>query len=124
LHYRATPHSAESLIRAARPLSDRWPELRLLEGQCVLELVPARASKGTVLRQLMLHPPFAGRVPVMAGDDVTDEDAFVAALALGGFGIAVGPRPSAAARYRLADCAALNAWLRGLAYPTPENVDA
>jgi trehalose 6-phosphate phosphatase len=124
LHYRATPHSAESLIRALRPLADRWPELRLLEGQCVLELLPARASKGAALRQLMARPPFAGRVPVVAGDDVTDEDAFVAALGLGGFGIAVGPRPSVAARFHLADTAALNSWLRGLAYPAAEQVDA
>lgn len=124
LHYRAAPSSAERLTQEVRRLAEQWPQLRLLEGRCVLELLPTDAGKGRALRALMARPPFAGRVPVAAGDDVTDEDAFIAARALGGFGVAVGPRPSAAASYRLADSAALNAWLRGLASPTAERIDA
>jgi trehalose 6-phosphate phosphatase len=63
----------------------------------------------------MQQSNFSGRVPVAIGDDVTDEDAFVAAASLGGFGIAVGPRPSNAARFRMADTHAVNAWLASLA---------
>jgi len=55
-------------------------------------------------------PPFAGRRPVMLGDDTTDEDAIAAALALGGIGVKVGPGPSAA-RLRAPDPAAVRAWI-------------
>ena len=34
-------------------------------------------------------PPFAGRLPVFVGDDVTDEDGIAAAKALGGVGVRV-----------------------------------
>ena len=53
---------------------------------------------------------FAGRVPVMVGDDTTDEDAFIAAAGLGGYAIKVGDGESAAA-YRLADPQAVADWI-------------
>lgn len=124
LHYRRSPELADRLTAAVRELSANLAALRLLEGQCVFELVACGDSKGRALRRLMQRPPFAGRVPVALGDDVTDEDAFVAAAALGGFGIGVGPRPSVAARHRLLDVAACNAWLRGLAESPVEVADA
>ena len=55
-------------------------------------------------------PPFAGRRPVFVGDDVTDEDGFAAAAALGGFGIRIGPGETAA-RYTMPGVRALLAWL-------------
>jgi trehalose 6-phosphate phosphatase len=124
LHYRDAPHFAERLTEEVRRGAERWPELRLLEGRCVLEFIPLHASKAHALRALMQAPPFAGRLPVVAGDDVTDEDAFVAAAALGGFGIAVGSRRSPAARYRLHDPDALDGWLRGLAFSPEEPTHA
>jgi trehalose 6-phosphate phosphatase len=121
LHYRRAPQLALRLTHALRVAAERCTELRLIEGQCVLEMVGRHDSKGTALRRLMRDAPFAGRVPVAIGDDVTDEDAFVAATALGGFGVGVGVRASVAARHRLADSAACNAWLRVLAL-TPREV--
>jgi trehalose 6-phosphate phosphatase len=47
----------------------------------------------------------------MVGDDLTDEHAFEAAAALGGFGVLVGPVRATAARYRLEDVEAVGAWL-------------
>ena len=38
----------------------------------------------------MTHAPFAGRMPVFIGDDVTDESVFAVLPALGGKGYAVG----------------------------------
>jgi trehalose 6-phosphate phosphatase len=40
----------------------------------------------------MKCPPFAGRVPVFIGDDVTDESVFAVLPALGGKGFSVGRR--------------------------------
>ena len=124
LHYRRCPQLAESLIAAVRSHASRLFEVRLLEGKDVLEFVPRGASKGAALRGFMLQPPFRGRIPVAVGDDVTDEDAFIAASALSGFGVAVGARPSQAARYRLSDCFAVNAWLDALATAPTEFRDA
>lgn len=115
LHYRRCPWLADSMVAAVRSIAGRLFEVRLMEGKEVLEFVPRNAGKGGVLRSLMEQPPFRGRIPVAAGDDVTDEDAFIAASALGGFGVAVGSGPSRAARYRLSDCFAVNAWLDNLA---------
>jgi trehalose 6-phosphate phosphatase len=59
---------------------------------------------------MLRHPAFAGRLPVFAGDDVTDEDGFAAVRELGGFGVKVGPGASTAA-HRVPDVAALVEWL-------------
>ena len=64
----------------------------------VVEVKPAGAHKGTALRRLMGVPPFAGRRPVMLGDDTTDEDAMHAALELGGTAVKVGLGESVAPR--------------------------
>ena len=76
----------------------------------VVEVKPAAAHKGTALRRLAAAPPFAGRRPLMLGDDTTDEDAIAAAQDLGGIGVKVGPGPTAA-RLRALDPAAVRAWL-------------
>ena len=76
----------------------------------VVEVKPAAAHKGAALRRLAAAPPFAGRRPVMLGDDTTDEDAIAAAQDLGGLAVKVGPGPTAA-RLRAPDPAAVRAWL-------------
>ena len=60
----------------------------------------------------MAEPGFTGARPVVVGDDITDEDAFEAAVRLGGDGILVGPPRPSAARWRLDDVAAVSRWLR------------
>ena len=70
------------------------------------ELRPTGANKGTAVRTLLDRPPFAGRVPLFIGDDVTDEDAISAARQLGGFGFRVAPT--------FGDAAGVRAWLRSL----------
>jgi trehalose 6-phosphate phosphatase len=64
---------------------------------------------------MMAEPTFAGARPLFVGDDLTDEDAFVAAAELGGGGILVGPPRETAARWRLDGVAAVAAWLEGAA---------
>lgn len=82
-----------------------------MRGKMVVELLPPDAAKGDALRDFMKVAPFAERTPVMVGDDVTDESAFEAANALGGFSILVGHVRETAARHRLESVAAVRAWL-------------
>ncbi|WP_257389558.1 trehalose-phosphatase, partial [Tahibacter caeni] len=114
LHYRAAAGRAECLRTAVMPLLPAHPALRLLQGVFVYEFAARGRDKGTALTAQMQRAPFAGRVPVAVGDDVTDEDAFAAAAALQGFGVAVGPRVSASARFGLADADAVEEWIAGL----------
>lgn len=115
LHYRQRPELGEPLARAARALAADAHGLRLLHGNHVVELLPRAVSKGDALRSVMQHPDFAGRTPVAVGDDVTDEEAFVAAQALDGFGVQVGDREPSRARYRLPCVVLANSWLDALA---------
>jgi len=57
--------------------------------------------------------PFQGRVPIMVGDDTTDEDAMMSAISLGGFGIKVGVGKTCA-KHRFDDPAAVWKWLEGI----------
>jgi trehalose 6-phosphate phosphatase len=56
----------------------------------VLEVKRPNVNKGDGVRELMRHPPFAGRMPVFVGDDVTDESVFAVLPGLGGKGFSVG----------------------------------
>lgn len=110
LHWRRAPHREAALRElAARTLQELGSDFRLLEGDCVVEVVPRTANKGDAVRAFMGEPPFRGRRPVFIGDDLTDLPGFSAARDAGGFGIAVGPR--VAADYHFADVEAVRAWL-------------
>ena len=109
LHYRQAPERAEECIAAMREIVT-GPEFELLRGHAVIEARPRGADKGAALRALAANPPFAGRAPVFVGDDVTDEDGFLVALDLGGYGVKVGAGPTAA-RYRIAAVEAVRGWL-------------
>ncbi|GIW43277.1 MAG: trehalose 6-phosphate phosphatase [Candidatus Binatia bacterium] len=85
--------------------------LEILEGHCVIEFRPRGVNKGTaVLNLLQAYNPEC--LPVYAGDDRTDEDAF-RALAGRGITIRVGPcNEPTAAEYILPDPTALVAFLK------------
>ncbi|HYD28507.1 trehalose-phosphatase [Brevundimonas sp.] len=113
LHFRGAQAEADPAMALARRLAERTG-LTLQAGNLVVELKTPGTSKGTALTDFMQEPPFAGAVPVMLGDDLTDEDGFRAAAALGGFGVLVGPVRESAARYGLPDVAAVLAWLNAV----------
>ena len=118
LHYRGAPEAEASCRALAQRLASE-AGLSLQAGKMVVELRLAGADKGTALDAFMARPPMRGTQPVFIGDDLTDEDAFVAAARAGGHGISVGvPRPSAA-RYRLPDVRATRAWLEAAADALP-----
>ena len=110
LHYRNAEALAPLCHTLMNELARTLPGMELLHGKCVLELKPAGPSKGRALQDLMRLPRFAGRTPLMIGDDVTDESAFVAVQHLGGLGVKVGPG-SSNAQGRIATPARVREWL-------------
>lgn len=110
LHYRAAPEAEAECLAAAEAARAAGEGLTTQAGKMVVEVKPLGADKGAALRRAMERPPFAGRRPVFAGDDATDEDAIAAALALGGVGIKVGPGPTRAA-FRAESPEAFRRWL-------------
>lgn len=113
LHFRKAPAEAEAALALARDLADETG-LAMQAGNLVVELKTPGTDKGTALSAFMREPPFTGAVPVMVGDDLTDEDGFRAAVSLGGFGVLVGPPRETAARYGLPDVDAVLAWLEAV----------
>lgn len=111
VHFRANPDAGPRLIDAVRTQAASQPGYRCKVGNHVVEAIPDAANKGAALELTMKEPPFEGRIPVMVGDDTTDEDGFRAAQRLGGFGIKVG-NGDTGARKRLADVDAVWDWLR------------
>lgn len=110
-HWRAAPSARAAMEAVAAVAVGELPGYRPLHGNCVLELRPDGHHKGSAIERLMQAPPFAGRVPVFAGDDFTDEDGFMTINSLGGHSIIVGSRRPTTARHAVADTAALRAWL-------------
>jgi trehalose 6-phosphate phosphatase len=112
LHYRLAPQLAAAAQRAVREAAEPLGEsVEVQGGKMVVELKPAGCDKGKAIEQFMHEPPFAGRVAVFLGDDVTDEYGFRVVNRLGGHSVKVGEGPSAA-RWRLESPAGARAWLQ------------
>lgn len=113
LHYRHAPE-LEALCRETLEEALRLePALTLLHGKFVFEAKPLGVSKGSAIEAFMREAPFAGRQPVFAGDDVTDEAGFEAVRRLNGLGIKVGLGPTMA-QHRCASPAELFTWMSSL----------
>jgi trehalose 6-phosphate phosphatase len=89
LHYRAAPEHGAALREAMQALLEQSGRFTMTAAHMAWELRPKGADKGTAVRTLMARAPFAGRLPIFIGDDVTDEDGIAAAQALGGAGLRV-----------------------------------
>ncbi|MBU1176560.1 MAG: trehalose-phosphatase [Alphaproteobacteria bacterium] len=114
LHFRNAPAAEDRVRAAAHAVLSHRPDWEGTPGKLVVEVRPAAFSKGSAVRAFMAEPPFAGRVPVFVGDDVTDEAGMEAAAALGGFGIKVGTGQTLA-RYRLSGPDEVHAYLSAFA---------
>jgi trehalose 6-phosphate phosphatase len=111
LHYRLAPQLAEAACALVEGAAAELGEgFELQRGKMVLELKPGGRDKGTAIEEFMAEPPFRGRTPVFVGDDLTDEFGFGVVNRMGGVSVKVGEGRSAA-RWRLADAAAVRAWL-------------
>lgn len=114
LHFRQCPAAAEDALALAHDLAAKMG-LHPQPGHMVVELRTPGTDKGGAVTAFMAEPPFVGALPVMLGDDLTDEAGFRAAEALGGFGVLVGPHRPTAARYGLAGVPAVLDWLETVA---------
>ncbi|MFT3811881.1 MAG: trehalose-phosphatase [Acidovorax sp.] len=123
LHYRQAPHLEPLCVQTLTRVLDDVPGAELLHGKCVLELKPAGPSKGRAIADFMRRPPFAGRVPLFIGDDVTDEAGFAAAQALGGLGVKVG-EGATQAQARIDTPAGVRAWLKEAVQALGQGVQA
>jgi len=110
LHYRQAP-GIEAAVREATGWLASATGLVVQDGAMVSEVRTAGPHKGDALRAFLAAAPFAGGVPVMVGDDLTDEHAFLAAKELGGYGVLVGPPRETQARYGLGSVREVLAWL-------------
>lgn len=112
VHWRQAPEYRPDVAALVAKAVQNLPGWQVVPGHCVHELRPCGRNKGTALFRLMRRREFAGRWPLAIGDDRTDEDAFAAALALGGGAIRIGPATRTLAPWTLPDVAALADWLR------------
>lgn len=101
VHYRKAPDLGPRVRHELQSLLARraQPDLALLQGDHVVEIRSPAHNKGEAVRRIMGEVAFHSRRPVFIGDDVTDEDGFLAVQELGGTAIIVGNRrPTLATR--------------------------
>jgi trehalose 6-phosphate phosphatase len=112
IHTRAAPQALEQVKAAAEAALPRLSDgYRIVVGNVGLEFLPVNAMKSAAIERFLNIEPFAGRVPVFIGDDVSDESGFSFVNGLGGVSIRVRPRGETEARYALPDVAAVREWL-------------
>lgn len=114
LHFRARPELESEALAAMEAALRGIEGFQILRGKMVVEAKPANADKGQAVNEFMAETPFGGRLPVFAGDDVTDEAAFAVVNARGGVSIKVGQGDTSAG-FRVATTAEFIAWLAALA---------
>ncbi len=114
LHYRNAPECEPAARAATSRLAADYADAYVLQpGKMVYEIKPKDVDKGRALRAFLDEPPFAGRVPVFAGDDLTDEKGFSVVNEQGGVSIKVGAGTTIA-RSRVDSVEALLAWLASI----------
>jgi trehalose 6-phosphate phosphatase len=89
LHFRLAPEAGDTFRSALTDMIADAPAFHLMPAHMLWEIRPTGADKGGAVSALMAMAPFAGRLPVFIGDDVTDEDGMRAARELGGAGYRV-----------------------------------
>lgn len=120
LHWRRAAGRPERLVgRLLALAAASGGALEAMPGKAVLELRAAGTDKGAAVAALLARPPFAGRRPVVVGDDRTDLDAFAVVERAGGIALAVGPVPPGDRPAAFAGPAAVRAWLARVAAGGP-----
>jgi trehalose 6-phosphate phosphatase len=117
LHFRQAPELAAAVRAVLEKVRVQLPPgAQLQPGHCVIEIKGGSSSKRAAVEQFMQEPPFAGRVPVYVGDDLTDLQALAYVESVGGHGIYVGAESKPGHGW-LPHPAAVREWLRSLETP-------
>lgn len=112
LHYRThVLAGGTALDFAKRALEGRESQFRILPGKQVVEILPVGAGKGIAIDKFLTQAPYHGRLPVFAGDDVTDEEGFEEINRRQGVSVQVGTGGATRAQYRVPTTRALLEWL-------------
>ncbi len=120
VHYLDAPELGAEVERFLCRQRDRLGRhFHVQSGKAVYELKPAGRDKSAVVAEFLAEPPFAGRIPVVLGDDVTDEDAFAEANRRGGWSIRVGTVGESRAQHCLASVDEALAWLEAIPVALP-----
>jgi trehalose 6-phosphate phosphatase len=113
LHYRSHPEIENRCVELMEQAVDKLSGIELKRGKMVVEAKAVGGNKGAAIADFLNEAPFTGRQPVFAGDDITDEDAFVLVNARDGISIKIGPGDTSAT-YRVAGTTEFLIWLRQL----------
>jgi trehalose 6-phosphate phosphatase len=87
VHYRQAPEAETPARVLLAALLEEQEGFVVMPARMAWELKPDAVSKGSAVAAFMARPPFAGRLPLFIGDDVTDEAGMAAARAAGGIGL-------------------------------------
>ena len=90
LHYRQAEEHAGLALRFMESLAAAADGFRLQPALMAYELKPDNVGKDVAIRRLLERPEFEGKVPVFAGDDLTDEPAIDLVQGMGGVAIKIG----------------------------------
>ncbi|HWM26865.1 MAG TPA: trehalose-phosphatase [Woeseiaceae bacterium] len=112
VHYRNRPELETTVLEAMEKINAELDNVAtLMRGKMLVEVLPTAANKGSAIRSFMRTSPFAGRLPVFIGDDVTDEHGFAVVNEMDGMSIRIGDAAGSAATWQLESVADLRAWL-------------
>jgi trehalose 6-phosphate phosphatase len=90
VHYRQSPFCHAAVRDVTHAIAVKaGPEFEVLPARMAFEVRHRALNKGHAVSAFMAEAPFHSRLPVFVGDDVTDEDGFRMAVALGGVGVDV-----------------------------------
>lgn len=95
LHYRQAPEAEAALADSVGTLARETPDFVLHRAKMAFEIHPHDVSKAAAVERL-LATIWSRRIPVAAGDDLTDEGMFRVAAARGGIAVKIGEGESAA----------------------------
>jgi trehalose 6-phosphate phosphatase len=116
IHYRGAEDAETGLGFTLEAFVAAAPEgLLLLRGRKVFEIMRSHVSKGEAVMRFLEAAPFAGRRPVMIGDDRTDVTAMDACVARGGYGFRVASELFPATEADFSGPEAVRAWLADFA---------
>ncbi len=89
VHYRLAPERQSAVRVLLQTIAAEDDDYEIIPARMAYELRHRGLHKGAAVQHFLEASPFAGRVPVFVGDDVTDEDGFKVCRAHGGLGLHV-----------------------------------